>query len=136
MTREEAILLLHDMKDTYDEIHENTNYEIGYEQMTALDMAIEALKAKTDGDIIRRQNAIKAIRSTVAQYVPFLKGVNETLPIECEIALRSVPSAEPKAGECSGCKCLGSYDSDFPCVHCVRKTKDYYCGTGMRGEEE
>ena len=45
MTREEAILLLHDMKDTYDEIHENTNYEIGYEQMTALDMAIEALSA-------------------------------------------------------------------------------------------
>ena len=43
MKREEAILLLHDMKDTYDEIHENTNYEIGYEQMTALDMAIEAL---------------------------------------------------------------------------------------------
>lgn len=46
MTREEAILLLHDMKDTYDEIHENTNYEIGYEQMTALDMAIEALSAE------------------------------------------------------------------------------------------
>lgn len=44
MTREEAISLLHDMKDTYDEIHENTNYEIGYEQMTALDMAIEALQ--------------------------------------------------------------------------------------------
>lgn len=43
MTREEAMLLLHDMKDTYDEIHENTNCEIGYEQMTALDMAIEAL---------------------------------------------------------------------------------------------
>lgn len=46
MTREEAMLLLHDMKDTYDEIHENTNYEIGYEQMTALDMAIEALQAE------------------------------------------------------------------------------------------
>lgn len=45
MTREEAILLLHDMKDRYDEIHENTNFEIGYEQMTALDMAIEALSA-------------------------------------------------------------------------------------------
>ena len=43
MTREEAISLLHDMKDTYDEIHENTNSDIGYEQMTALDMAIEAL---------------------------------------------------------------------------------------------
>ena len=47
MTREEAMLLLHDMKDTYDEIHENTNCEIGYEQMTALDMAIEALSADT-----------------------------------------------------------------------------------------
>lgn len=44
MNREEAILLLHDMKDTYDEIHENTNGDLGYEQMTALDMAIEALK--------------------------------------------------------------------------------------------
>ena len=43
MTRDEAVSLLHDMKDTYDEIHENTNYEIGYEQMTALDMAISAL---------------------------------------------------------------------------------------------
>ena len=43
MNREEAILLLHDMKDTYDEIHENTNGDLGYEQMTALDMAIEAL---------------------------------------------------------------------------------------------
>ena len=43
MNREEAMLLLHDMKDTYDEIHENTNGDLGYEQMTALDMAIEAL---------------------------------------------------------------------------------------------
>lgn len=49
-------------------------------------------------DLIRRQDAIKAIRSTAAQYVPFLNGVNETLPMECEIALRSVPSAEPKTG--------------------------------------
>ena len=45
MTREEAILLLHDIKDTYNEIYEN--YEIGYEQMTALDMAIEALSERT-----------------------------------------------------------------------------------------
>ena len=48
MNREEAISLLRDMKDTYDEIHENTNYEIGYEQMTALDMAIEALSAEAE----------------------------------------------------------------------------------------
>lgn len=52
MNREEAILLLHDMKDTYDEIHENTNGDLGYEQMTALDMAIEALKADAVQDWI------------------------------------------------------------------------------------
>lgn len=46
MTREETIMLLHDMKDTYEEIHENSDGELGYEQMTALDMAIEALKAE------------------------------------------------------------------------------------------
>lgn len=50
MNREEAILLLHDMKDTYDEIHENTNGDLGYEQMTALDMAIKALQADMRGD--------------------------------------------------------------------------------------
>lgn len=57
MTREEAILLLNDMKDTYDEIHENTNYEIGYEQITALDMAIEALSAEAvQGEWIKTVN--------------------------------------------------------------------------------
>lgn len=43
MTREEAITTLKEMHDSFDEIHENTNYEIGYEQMTATEMAIEAL---------------------------------------------------------------------------------------------
>lgn len=43
MTREEAITTLKEMHDSFDEIHENTNGDIGYEQMTAIDMAIEAL---------------------------------------------------------------------------------------------
>lgn len=43
MTREEAITTLKEMHESFDEIHENTNGDIGYEQMTALDMAIEAL---------------------------------------------------------------------------------------------
>ena len=45
------------------------------------------------------------------------------------------PLEKPKTGECSGCKFIGSYDTDFPCVNCVRKTKDYYCGERMRGED-
>lgn len=47
MTREEAITTLKEMHDSFDEIHENTNGDLGYEQMTALDMAIEALSADT-----------------------------------------------------------------------------------------
>ncbi len=55
MTREEAILLLHDMKDTYDEIHENTNGDLGYEQMTALDMAIKALQDRPNGEWLQME---------------------------------------------------------------------------------
>ena len=46
MNRDEAITTLKEMHDSFDEIHENTNGEIGYEQMTAIDMAIEALSAE------------------------------------------------------------------------------------------
>ena len=55
MTREEAISLLHDMKDTYDEIHENTNGDLGYEQMTALDMAIKALQDRPNGEWLQME---------------------------------------------------------------------------------
>ena len=55
MNREEAILLLHDMKDTYDEIHENTNGDLGYEQMTALDMAIKALQDRPHGEWLQME---------------------------------------------------------------------------------
>lgn len=28
--------------------------------------------------------------------------------------------------DCNGCKFVGWYDTEFPCVNCVRKNKDYY----------
>ena len=28
--------------------------------------------------------------------------------------------------DCNGCKFVGWYDTDFPCVNCIRKNKDYY----------
>lgn len=28
--------------------------------------------------------------------------------------------------DCTGCKFVGWYDTDFPCVNCIRKNKDYY----------
>lgn len=28
--------------------------------------------------------------------------------------------------DCTGCKFVGWYDTEFPCANCVRKNKDYY----------
>ena len=32
---------------------------------------------------------------------------------------------EPQT-DCNGCKFVGTYDTEFPCAICARKTKDYY----------
>ena len=34
--------------------------------------------------------------------------------------------ADTPQTDCNGCKIVGWYDTDFPCVNCSRKTKDYY----------
>ena len=34
-------------------------------------------------------------------------------------------SDEPQT-DCNGCKFVGTYDTEFPCANCSRKTKDYY----------
>ena len=56
MTREEAIEVLNKLKDIYDGIHENTDWEIGHEQMCAIDMAIEALSILRCKDCNHKQN--------------------------------------------------------------------------------
>ena len=35
------------------------------------------------------------------------------------------PKTEPQT-DCNGCKFVGTYDTEFPCANCSRKTKDYY----------
>ena len=90
MTREEAILLLHDIKDTYNEIYEN--YEIGYEQMTALDMAIEALSERPKGEWIKKQ----VFNPELDEYIPL---------IECSVCGYEpyYGGSEPKFNYCAYC---------------------------------
>ena len=38
---------------------------------------------------------------------------------------------QPHQVDCTGCKFVGTYDTDFPCANCLRKTKDYYGGAKM-----
>ena len=100
-------------------------------------------------DIIYREDAIKAYRSTVAQYVPFLNGINMTLPLECETALKSVPSADRPQGEwirdrywSRGVGMGEEYGFFYKCSMCEYEVEDGYtrcgfnfcpyCGADMR----
>lgn len=47
----------------------------------------------------------------------------------------------PKNGlrsDCTGCRFVGAYDTEFPCANCVRKNKDYYSAeqTERSGDEQ
>lgn len=33
--------------------------------------------------------------------------------------------------DCTGCRFVGLYDTEFPCANCSRKTKDYYSAEQM-----
>ena len=43
-------------------------------------------------------------------------------------------NCEPQT-DCNGCKFVGTYDTEFPCATCSRKTKDYYAKTEPQTEE-
>ena len=38
----------------------------------------------------------------------------------------NVRSKDEQQKDCNGCKFVGTYDTEFPCANCSRKTKDYY----------
>ena len=45
---------------------------------------------------------------------------NDTPQTDSEITRNSLRS------DCTGCRFVGWYDTEFPCVNCIRKNKDYY----------
>ena len=49
-------------------------------------------------------------------------------PNNCETCIWSVCNYNkvPWDTDCNGCKFVGTYDTEFPCANCSRKTKDYY----------
>ena len=95
-------------------------------------------------DLIKRADAIKAVRSVTGSYVPFLSGINVTLPIECEIALQAVPSADRPQGEwvetsegtmCSNCHKFPYDDGEY---HIANWHSDFCpnCGARMKGADD
>ena len=89
MTREEAIDIL------FGVIAANSE-----EENEALDMAIEALKAKTDGDLISRQDAIDALGEEPPVWYDGDDEIAERNQWRRDkAAIESLPSAEPKTGK-------------------------------------
>ena len=90
MTREEAAQALYAVKDELIERHFEFKGHVSA-PITAIDMAIEVLKAKTDGDIISRQDAIDAIMGepTDAHY-----------PSWYAQRIKLLPSAKPEIIAC------------------------------------
>lgn len=44
----------------------------------------------------------------------------------CDTVIELAEQADTPQTDCNGCKFVGWYDTDFPCVNCIRKNKDYY----------
>ena len=86
MTREEAIKILQNPPRAYDE-----------KMWQALQMAIEALQAKTDGDLISRQDAIDAINHICPVDTEYGCTLLDRVDVKC--VLSDLPSAESKTGE-------------------------------------
>lgn len=137
MTNKEAITLLKKLR-----IFHNGTYA------KSIDMAIEALQAKTDGDTISRQDAIEAFYEPKngGTYAELNDG-SEWYMTSKEIyaVLESLPSAEPKTGKWVKRQTIGEFcfaycsECGEPILHGRTSPLWYYCpncGADMRGGEE
>ena len=65
-----------------------------------------------------------------AEEIRFLKGLESKVLDKINQADTPQTDAEiPKnalRSDCTGCRFVGAYDTEFPCANCVRKNKDYY----------
>ena len=141
MTREEAIKILKAIR-----VYECYPKSASEETKEAIDMAIEALKAKTDGDLISRQDAIDAVDRVDEAHMR-LKG--RPMLGWCTLLdeIESLPSAEPKTGEwiqkdmyadrfCSECD-YAVWDSEAEEYNfCPNCGADMRCGESDERREE
>ena len=138
MTREDAIFYIKELQKTYASMDKKV--------AEAVDMAIEALKAKTDGDLISRQDAIDALAKEMPSLTtPDGSGefdhdiqITDEAFVDCMQIINELQSAEPKTG-----RWIWDDKGYFYCGRCGKKpddqtrTTDYCpnCGADMRGEK-
>ena len=107
-------------------------------------------------DLIKREDAIEAIRNVVAPLIPTLYGTGIKAPLDCEMALEAIPSADRPQGEwietnngydttceCSACHYrdfIPNYQvgSEFVCMDRYWFERDFcpICGAYMKGADD
>lgn len=95
-------------------------------------------------DLISRQAVLNSINSVMADYIPFLYGEFDKIPLDLARAIMKVPSVQPEpiVTKCKDCNewhkgenkygdCCYS-DEGFCCVHSMLTGENYYCGDAER----
>lgn len=103
---------------------------------------------KIMNDLISREQAIDALREKLAEYVPYLYSRKvEEIPLECEMTIRKLPSAESEIIRCKDCKHYHTFE-DCISVHIswcdlghsreIDISDDWFCGDAKpkEGEED
>jgi len=86
-------------------------------------------------DLISRQAAIEALRNRWLKTINF-DGIGEDIAEECEICLRTVPSAQPEIIRCKDCKHIRHCGpSKAMCQDGKIHELDWYCADGERREQ-
>lgn len=82
-------------------------------------------------DLVRRGDIVQYIRDNISLGMFMKRSVAKADEACWELCdkLNFVPpiiTDEPYKDDCTGCRFVGTYDTEFPCANCTRKTKDYY----------
>lgn len=82
---------------------------------------IKRIKTTDYCDICNHKGCDNCIANSLDDYcVPSSYAPKNIPQIDLEVTRNSLRT------DCTECRFVGWYDTDFPCVNCVRKNKDYY----------
>lgn len=82
---------------------------------------MERIKTHDYCDICNHKGCDNCIANSLDDYcVPSGYVPKDTPQVDSEVTRNSLRT------DCTGCRFVGWDDTDFPCVNCARKNKDYY----------
>ena len=151
----QPILLYHNRGIFYDELGDGFSTWDGLEMVGHIDFekvwkeAVRIADRKTENSSEKPNNSIISKMEQVEDEFKQFDREDLILLIECQkeriaelLADKDTPQTDEEITknslrtDCNGCKFVGWYDTDFPCVNCIRKNKDYYTSEQTEREGE